>query len=233
MDELMDWVTSLEGSLRHTAARTARDQRRTPPVGAWLDEGVSECARGLRTAAEILQHSSTKVALVVKPGVDGAALQSMLEEYRGALERLAVHYLSLCERPVGAPLLAAATAHVRGIAASVARLLAALRDGSVQQAPALTGMVWKECEALKTLPESNRGAYRRALMQLATAVKDTVREFAEVLQGRGDGGDPAVCEGGAAADAAAGGDVDDDGQDHGEGDEYGPEDYALVRRSMP
>jgi hypothetical protein len=50
--------------------------------------------------------------------------------------------------------------------------------------PALVGCVWEACNTLKKTPFTNRGAIGRSLAQVATSVKDVLREIKEMREGR-------------------------------------------------
>eukprot|EP00624_Nannochloropsis_granulata_P000851 evm.model.NODE_13674_length_13341_cov_22.742823.1 len=45
-----------------------------------------------------------------------------------------------------------------------------------------TGVVWEQCDKLGTLPRCNKVAFRRAFFNHYLAVKDTLREFEDMLQ---------------------------------------------------
>lgn len=65
-------------------------------------------------------------------------------------------------------------------------------SGSSELAPK-TGVVWAACEQLGKLPRSNKVAFRRAILQHQAAVRDTLREFGEMLlegeESEGEGGE--------------------------------------------
>lgn len=52
-----------------------------------------------------------------------------------------------------------------------------------QALPALVGAVWDSCTALKKTPFTNRAAIGRSLAQIATSVKDVLREIGEMREG--------------------------------------------------
>lgn len=61
-------------------------------------------------------------------------------------------------------------------------LFVLVHTGKKDMVPPATGMVWKVNEDLQKLPLSNKAAYRRALMEMLSLLKDTVKEFTSYVE---------------------------------------------------
>lgn len=152
-----------------------------------------------------MRDTTTKFSLVLGSAPAAAdSVKSISAELRAAGDSLVVALGVLVDpgarAGAGRPLMELYCQQVRRVLRALEDLVRHAADkcllpsssgsGSSDLAPK-TGVVWAACEQLGKLPRSNKVAFRRAILQHQAAVRDTLREFGEMLpeEGNGEGGE--------------------------------------------
>ncbi len=140
-----------------------------------------------------VQDTATKFSLVhASAPASAESVKSIADELRAACDEL-VAALGVLVDPAAragasAPLMELYCQQVRSVLRALEELvrhaasacLLPSSSGASELAPK-TGVVWAACEQLGKLPRSNKVAFRRAILQHQAAVRDTQREFRELL----------------------------------------------------
>ena len=156
-----------------------------PPAAApsngipWIkDRDLQGRLTVLQEAGAALSTATTRLTLVVSKDPSESAVASIVAEMVGLVEGFVGRYLEVIACRLGDPLHQTVTFTVRSELRQLMDLVTLLSDDTPGNARnSRTGMVWKASDALKTLPLSNKAAYRRFVMERMVAVKDTVSEF--------------------------------------------------------
>ena len=178
---LSDLATALQtGSDTVLTMLEVRAKEEKRPVSMpWIkDRELQGRLTALQEAGDALSKATTRLTLVVSKDPSEGAVASIVEEMVGLVHAFVGRYLHVVECSVGDPLHQTVTVTVRGELRQLVDLVALLSDdvpGNSRNSR--TGMVWKASDALKTLPLSNKAAYRRFVLERMVAVKDTAAEF--------------------------------------------------------
>jgi hypothetical protein len=122
---------------------------------------VDEAAEAMKTFADSLQG-----LILLCHGYTVGAGPTLFQTIRNAVKVVLDAGLSLLTRVV--------SFSVKGSA----------REEREAALPALVGCVWEACNAIKKTPYTNRAAIGRSLAQVATSVKDVLREIGEMREGK-------------------------------------------------
>ncbi|EWM25521.1 hypothetical protein Naga_100032g38 [Nannochloropsis gaditana] len=160
---------------------------------------LQDALKLLTDSGDRVRDTATKFSLVLTTTTSGPGIKSICDEMRQSCDSLLAALALLVGPAIGAggPLMELYCQQVRSILRAIEELLRhiASPDSKLLSAPRplrspegvkdelapKTGVVWQQCEELKKLPRSNRVAYRRAFLTHQSAVKDTLREFREML----------------------------------------------------
>ena len=138
-------------------------------------------------SSQALEKAAARFAVMCADAQGGASMVSA----EAMVLSLGASVTSACDRVVAAMLDCAPRsaqnlrlAQGRAVSSCLAAALALLRAAveGPHFLPQLAGVVIEKCEALRATPKSNKVAVKRAAMESFGAVRDTVREFEELLQ---------------------------------------------------
>lgn len=146
----------------------------------------------VKKAADLVSKNSTTIGLLWTQGpkVDeaGQAMKTFAESLQGLI--LLCHGYTVGAGPtlsqtirnaVKVVLDAGLSLLARAVSFSVKGSAREEREGAL---PALVGCVWEACNAIKKTPYTNRAAIGRSLAQVATSVKDVLREIGVMREGK-------------------------------------------------
>ncbi|KAG0567350.1 hypothetical protein KC19_7G128300 [Ceratodon purpureus] len=146
----------------------------------------------VKKAADLVSKNSTTIGLLWTQGpkVDEAAeaMKTFADSLQGLI--LLCHGYTVGAGPTLALTIRNAVKAVLDAGLSLlARVVSFSVKGSAKEEreaalPALVGCVWEACNAMKKTPFTNRAAIGRSLAQVATSVKDVLREIGDMREGK-------------------------------------------------
>ena len=155
-------------------------------------EAVKGDLSEVKKAADLVSKNSTTIGLLWTQGpkVDEAAeaMKAFADSLQGLI--LLCHGCTVGAGPTLFQTIRNAVKIVLDAGLSLlARVVSFSVKGSAREEreaalPALVGCVWEACNAIKKSPYTNRAAIGRSLAQVATSVKDVLREIGEMREGK-------------------------------------------------
>ncbi|KAM3575761.1 hypothetical protein VYU27_002380 [Nannochloropsis oceanica] len=164
----------------------------------------------LSLCGERVRDTATKFSLVLSSTTGGPGIKAISNEMRQSCDSLLAALAALVDPAVGgtaaaragagagAPLMELYCQQTRAVLRATEDLIKhitsvssnLLSSPTPRQSPLgvqtelapKTGVVWEQCDKLGKLPRCNKVAFRRAFFNHYSAVKDTLREFEELLQ---------------------------------------------------
>lgn len=195
-------------------------------LGKWLnDPKLKECIQNLHQAAELVSNTSTKVTMIITQYPSDSSILSITEEFNRTISHMFLCFTSLIQQCyIGWPLFTIIMRHIKTSLMNIQDLtFAILQKADPASIRSITGTIWKSCDDIKKIPFTNKGAYRRDIMEIVAIIKDTISEFeGYLLEYENLGNDNDINE-----------DKDSEDIDEDDDDEnYNTEDILYVNKSM-
>ena len=145
---------------------------------------VEQYMQAFKDFADVIHGTATKLTLVRKstPVEKTANFLEICSEFSGRCMQLGDLFISVKHDVMGKPLFALIHNAVTTVLLKSYDLMMTLGQIAVDDAAIDTGILWGACESMKKLPNSNRIAYRREIMENCTVIKYTIAEFREYLE---------------------------------------------------
>ena len=158
------------------------DKNTNPPVCIWRgDPHLSEVIGNIKIHAQKLAADCTKVTILGSKNPSAEVLGSLIGEMMAQLEGFTNFYFDAfaggCS--LSYHLFVLVTAPLRQMLSQLVELATELKNAQFKKAPHIAGAITETANItiLKSLPATNKVAYRRALMSAANSTKDIIAEF--------------------------------------------------------
>ena len=153
------------------------------PTFIWRDDAAYAGAlQAYRQSSLALADVVTKFSIVIKTDPEDQVLESILEELDISISAIVPAYEELAKvDSLGAPLRKFVADSMSGLLYQLLEYLRHAKDRRFQNVNVSTGMIWKAIDDAKNLPAGNKMAYKRFVLSKVGVVKDTIREFQELL----------------------------------------------------
>ena len=149
----------------------------------WKDDSAYKGAlQAYQQSCSVLTDIVTKFSIVIKTDPKDQVLESILIELDRSLSTIISRYEELAGlSSLGAPLRKFVANSTSGLLYQLLEYLKHAKGRKFQKVNVSTGMIWKAIEDVNNLPAGNKMAYKRSMLAKLGVVKDTIREFREVL----------------------------------------------------
>ena len=180
----MDRVIVLLGENLSEVERTgeSRSVQRTSNLfsSVWRgDPALRHNIRQLKVMSDGLGAQCTKLALLALRSPTEEHFESLFSEIVPQVEAYRIQFVNFSNCSLSLPLLFIVCMPVRHFLKRMLELCETIKAASYEEVNALTGMVHECADAVGKVPETNKIAYKRAMMDKIAAVNDVINEFSK------------------------------------------------------
>eukprot|EP00602_Paraphysomonas_sp_CaronLab_P010883 CAMPEP_0185029750 /NCGR_PEP_ID=MMETSP1103-20130426/16246_1 /TAXON_ID=36769 /ORGANISM="Paraphysomonas bandaiensis, Strain Caron Lab Isolate" /LENGTH=320 /DNA_ID=CAMNT_0027564605 /DNA_START=56 /DNA_END=1014 /DNA_ORIENTATION=- len=205
-------VQTMDSKSTHTRTRGAKWRN---------DSELDNAIRVFKNESDVLSNSCTKLALINPADMPADGLKSLFDEIFNGAQRVYNCYRLLSELPLSSPFAESLHKSVRNELTEVQGLIHSVGTGQFEACKSAVGLVWDANKAIQKLPNTNKAAYKRSIMEAMMVVQDTNREFRQALSAMPTDGKPAATD-----------DFVDDEFSDMEDEDYTPEDVPYVEACL-
>ena len=178
MDSLVATIQSATAEVERLCEGRTRDRERGVGGTIWRgDASLRHNVRQLKVISEGLGAQCTKVSLLALRSPNAEMFDSLAEEIVPQIEGFSRQFTNFTRCSVSLKLLIMIGQKVRTFLKAMSGLMDLIQAAQYSDTPGITGKIHELAEAIKKLPETNRVAYRRTLMEQVNSINETIGEF--------------------------------------------------------
>ena len=180
MDRLSEILESTTEEVERVCETRNRDRNSPSQAGGTVwraDPALRHNIRQLKVISEGLGAQCTKLSLLSLRSPSSEPFDSLAEEIAPQIEGYSRQYTNFTRCSVSLGLLLIISKNIRTFLKTMSGLVKMIKGGQYSETPGVVGVAHETAEAIKKLPESNRVAYRRHLMEKVGSINDTIGEF--------------------------------------------------------
>ena len=160
----------------------SRSMHRSTNLSAcvWRDDpALHHNTRQLKAMSEGLGAQCTKLALLALRSPTEEYFESLFSEIIPQAQAFKIQFINFSNCSLSLPLLLIVCLPVRHFLKRMLELSESIKAGAYEDVSSITAKVHECAEAVKKVPETNKIAYKRAMMDKVAAINDVINEFAK------------------------------------------------------
>lgn len=147
----------------------------------WKDNNYKNKILKLKQVASAIADITSKYAMLVQLKPSHDSLQALLSEYAGYILNLVLSYMEVIDCMVGKPLCKIITNVCILLLHRIKELMMSSCNNTFTHLHSCTGIIWQACKDIDNIPNSNKIAYRRDILERISSINEVLQEFQSYL----------------------------------------------------